>query len=284
MPNRYAEEHFKRGKIVAVLALLRALEEEKLPRERGHSFKAGQIEKYLDLPLQPRTLLAVLRDADVPHDNNCRFLPWLIYDHLPSLRLLPQGYLRGPLPNLLQVEQEGGPEVEETGNMEDAAAQGGGEVKGDEATAAGRSSPSETGDKAEVEPGQGAVKETVSQDGFFLTDEGVDSEGRSILHVSGPAVKGSFYAYHLGIDSRGKTRFRPIFDGPPPVSKREEPESQEIVVARSEDVEGKQAESRPEPGANPSSERPGRPKRPGVGGRENPNRNRRHRRSRPNPL
>ena len=45
MPNPYAEDRFREGKCEAAIALLIALEKEKLPRERGHFFKTGRIEK-----------------------------------------------------------------------------------------------------------------------------------------------------------------------------------------------------------------------------------------------
>ena len=53
MPNSYAEKHFRQGKLRALVNLISALQDEELPRERGHSFKAGQVEKYLDLDSPP---------------------------------------------------------------------------------------------------------------------------------------------------------------------------------------------------------------------------------------
>ena len=119
MPNTYAARRFREGKFTALSHLMRVLEAEELPRERGHSFKAGQVEKYLGLesPLQPRTLLAVLRDAKVPHDNNCRFLPWMIYDYLPAFRKLHREYRSDLGMKLPQAKQETGPGAEETGTF-----------------------------------------------------------------------------------------------------------------------------------------------------------------------
>ena len=119
MPNPYAEKRFNEGKFKAAIALMIALEKEKLPRERGHFFKTGKIEKYLDLdsPLQPRTLLAVLRDAKVPHDDNCRFRPLAIYEGLENLRPLPHQYLFGPPPDQAPVVRKVDPGVEETGEF-----------------------------------------------------------------------------------------------------------------------------------------------------------------------
>ena len=159
MPNTYAEKRFREGKLRALVQLITALDEEKLPRERGHSFKAGQVQKYLDLdsPLQPRTLLTVLREAGVPHDNNCRFLPWMIYDYLPALRKLYREYISDLQPTWPQVKLVRGPAAEETGIGEEETGQEGWEEKGDEAVGETRSGPSETRTKPEVEPGLGAV-------------------------------------------------------------------------------------------------------------------------------
>ena len=155
MPNRYAEERFKKGKLTALLALLGALWEEKLPQERGHYFKTGQIEKFFDrdTPLQPRTLLEVLRDAEVPHDNNWRFRPLAIYEHLQELQDLRWQYLGGRL-ELVPLEQDTGPEVEETGKVGEETALGDGEVQGDEVATESRSSPSETTDSPRLKQGR----------------------------------------------------------------------------------------------------------------------------------
>ena len=92
----------------------------------------------------------------VPHDNNRRFLPWMIYEHLPQLRRLPRQYVRGTVANQIRVEREVGLGTEETGNLERENVQGGGDVTGDGTAAKTRRSPSEAIDKPEVESGQGA--------------------------------------------------------------------------------------------------------------------------------
>ena len=205
MPNHYAEERFKEGKLAALWALLNALWEEKLPQERGHYFKTGQIEKFFDrdTPLQPRTLLAVLRDAEVPHDNNWRFRPLAIYEHLPQLEGLHWHYHGDRRPKYVPAEQKTGPEVEETGKVEVETAQGDGEAKGDEAVAESRSGPSETWDKPEVEIVQSAEAGRNKQGPNSFRYEGVNSDGKVIYSAIVPGRLGLVYAVVEGINSEG---------------------------------------------------------------------------------
>ncbi len=97
MPNAYQQRTFKRSKIRTIRALLIALEEEKIPNTTGYSLTTGQIADYFpkdDLPLQPRSLLAVLREAGIPHDSRNRFLTWQIYSHEEDLEALHDEYLK----------------------------------------------------------------------------------------------------------------------------------------------------------------------------------------------
>ncbi len=155
MPNRYAEASFRHGKLQALIALVDALDEEKLPRERGKSFKAGGIEQFFDLdsPLQPRALLTVLREAGVPHDNNWRFRPLVIYENLPHLRNLHRQYIGGIRIMSLQVDQETDSEVEETGAVEEETSMDEKEENGDQVVAEAQGGPSEARNKPRVPPG-----------------------------------------------------------------------------------------------------------------------------------
>ena len=240
MPNRYAQERFMDGKLMALWPLIRALEAEKLPRERGHFFKTGQIEKYLDLdsPLQPRTLLAVLRDAKVPHDNNCRFRPLAIYEGLKALRDLPRQYLFGPLPGQAPVVRKVDPGVEETGNLEGETGQEGREEKGDEAVAETRSGPPETRDWPEVEPGQGAVAGPKRKDRVSITFEGISALGERIVSLSPLGRSIRTYAVDMGINSAGRSRYKLIgIKRPPLLSTMERPTSPKTGRAEGKDLE-----------------------------------------------
>ena len=231
MPNRYAEKRFNEGKFKAAFALMIALEEEKLPRERGHFFKTGQIEKYLDLdsPLQPRTLLAVLRDAKVPHDDNCRFRPLAIYEGLENLRPLPHQYLFGPLPGQAPVVRKVDPEVEETGEVEEETGQAGGVERVDGTAAETGSGPSETKDKPEVEPGQGAVAVPRRRERELIAFEGISTLGQRILRVTPLGRPIPYYAVDMGIDSAGRRRHKRIgHERPPLLSTMEQPQAKRL--------------------------------------------------------
>ena len=259
MPNRYAEERFREGKCMAAIALIKALEKEKLPRERGHFFKTGRIETYLDLdsPLQPRALLAVLRDAKVPHDNNCRFRPLAIYEGLEDLRPLPHQYLFGPPPDQAPVVRKVDPGVEETGNLEGEAVSSG----------SGRQGSLATIDQLAKHDDVRFVSVTwVDRPRPVLAvDEGIDSEGLRVIRELGHDRPGRIYAVDEGIDSEGKEVIRVIGpDKPGPVSKGEEPDRHEVRGAVSEEVVRQQVARGPGPVVNPLGERPRRPKRPGV--------------------
>ena len=268
MPNPYAEKRFREGKCEAAIALLIALEQEKLPRERGHFFKTGKIEKYLDLdsPLQPRTLLAVLRDAKVPHDDNCRFRPLAIYEGLEALRPLPHQYLFGPLPDQAPVVRKVDPKVEETGNLEGETGQEGREERVDGTAAETRSGPPETRDWPEVEPGQGAVAGPKRKDRVSITFEGISALGERILRVTPLGKPIPYYVVDMGIDSAGRRRHKRIgHERPPLLSTMEQPTSQKTGRAEGKDVQGRRVKSRRESVANHSGKPPDRPDRPGVG-------------------
>ena len=239
MPNRYAEKRFMHGKLTALWPLIKALEAEKLPRERGHFFKTGRIEKYLDLesPLQPRTLLAVLRDAKVPHDNNCRFRPLAIYEGLEALRDLPRQYLWGPLPDQAPAPRKVDPGVEEPGDVEGENVQGGGDVTGDGTTAETRNDPSEATSKPEVEPGQGAVAVPRRRERELIAFEGISTLGQRILRVTPLGKPIPYYAVDMGIDSAGRRRHKRIgHERPPLLSTMEQPTSQKTGRAEGKDV------------------------------------------------
>ena len=231
MPNPYAEKRFREGKCMAAIALIKALEKEKLPRERGHFFKTGRIEKYLDLesPLQPRTLLAVLRDAKVPHDDNCRFRPLAIYEGLENLRPLPHQYLFGPPPDQAPVVRKVDPKVEEPGDVEGENGQEGGVERVDEAVAESGSGPPETMDKPEVEPGQGAVAVPRRRDRVSITFEGISTLGERIVSLSPLGRSIRTYAVDMGIDSAGRRRHKRIgHERPPLLSTMEQPQAKRL--------------------------------------------------------
>ena len=97
MPNAYQQKMFNEAKLGVVILLLQALDEERIPKDPGYSLTTGQIAAYFDpdyLPLQPRSLLAVLRDAHIPHDSRNRFLTWQLYSHRDVLDRVHEGYLR----------------------------------------------------------------------------------------------------------------------------------------------------------------------------------------------
>ena len=97
MPNDYQKKIFNQAKLKAVIQLFVALDEERIPKDPGHSLTTGQIAAYFDdeyLPLQPRSLLEVLRDAHIPHDSRNRFLTWQLYSHREPLDVLHVEYLR----------------------------------------------------------------------------------------------------------------------------------------------------------------------------------------------
>ncbi len=103
MPNKQQQKGFRQAKINALLALLEALNEEFLPSAPGLQMKTGAIGEYLDQsyrPLQPRALLTILREADIPHDSLYRFLRWAIYDQLHQLKRLGREYTGAPVRNL----------------------------------------------------------------------------------------------------------------------------------------------------------------------------------------
>ena len=97
MPNAYQQRTFKQAKIRTLFGLLIALEDEKIPNTTGYSLTTGKIADYFDdhyLPLQPRSLLAVLREAGIPHDSRNRFLTWQLYSYKEDLETLHKGYLK----------------------------------------------------------------------------------------------------------------------------------------------------------------------------------------------
>ena len=92
----YRARVFRTGQINALAALLDALKEERVPVRGTRSITTGLIEQYLDdcyLPLQPRTLLSVLREIEVPHDAQRRFLPWVLYEHQEPMQVLYERWM-----------------------------------------------------------------------------------------------------------------------------------------------------------------------------------------------
>ena len=97
MPNDYQKKIFNQAKLKAVIQLFCSFRRGKDPKDPGHSLTTGQIAAYFDdeyLPLQPRSLLEVLRDAHIPHDSRNRFLTWQLYSHREPLDVLHVEYLR----------------------------------------------------------------------------------------------------------------------------------------------------------------------------------------------
>ena len=81
MANTAQIEQKERNKTRALIALLGCLDDESLPR--SGSLTSGRIAEHFEdgsLPLQPRVLLEVLREAEIPHDSHNRFLPRTIYE------------------------------------------------------------------------------------------------------------------------------------------------------------------------------------------------------------
>ena len=139
----------------------------------------------------------MLREAEVPHDNNCRFLPWMIYDYLPALLKLHREYVAGLCVKPPQVERETGPGAEETGTVEEETGQEGGVERVDEAEAETRSGPPETRDKPEVEPGQGAVPGPGRRDRVVhVAFEGINTLGERIVRCFLPL--GTISSYLCG--------------------------------------------------------------------------------------
>ena len=95
MPEPYHQRIFRKSKAKALQGLLDSLEREKLPASRGYYLTTGNITSYFAdryRPLQRGCLLAVLREAGVPHDSNNKFLPLRIYNHQPDLEALSRKY------------------------------------------------------------------------------------------------------------------------------------------------------------------------------------------------
>ena len=97
--NPYQEKIFRQSKMDAILGLAEALDEKRLPETnpREGRLYTGRITEYLDdrfLPLRRGAMLAVLREAEVPHDGQGRFLPCDLYGHQADLEKLYQEYMR----------------------------------------------------------------------------------------------------------------------------------------------------------------------------------------------
>ena len=109
MPDSYRTRTFRSGQINALAGLLDALSEEKIPARAPRGLTTGIIAEYLDdsyLPLHPRTMLSVLREAGVPHDSKNRFLTWVLYAYQDALQELYERWLGervAPLPYTPQV-------------------------------------------------------------------------------------------------------------------------------------------------------------------------------------
>ena len=96
MPNAYQQRKFREAKINALFGLLYALDEGDIPDKTGYSWTTGQIAERFDdmfLPVHPRSLLAVLREADIPHDSRNRFLTWVIHSNRDELAKLHREYI-----------------------------------------------------------------------------------------------------------------------------------------------------------------------------------------------
>ena len=96
MPNIHQQQIFRTNKIKALLGLLDSLDQAQLPTREGVYLTTGNIEDYIDaehLPLQRGALLAILREAEVPHDTNNRFLPLTIYGYEGALSSLYRDYV-----------------------------------------------------------------------------------------------------------------------------------------------------------------------------------------------
>ena len=110
MPDDYRARTFRSAQIVALDGLLDALREERIPVHAPRGLTTGKIAEYLDeryLPLQPRTMLSVLREVGVPHDSKHRFLTWNLYAHQDQLQELSERWFYErvtPLPFELKVE------------------------------------------------------------------------------------------------------------------------------------------------------------------------------------
>ena len=88
MPNVHQQDAFRASKIAALRGLREALRNEVLPNRAGLQLTSGKIEEYFPeqlRPIQPRAILTVLREADVPHDSNNRFLAWTLHSHLEAI-------------------------------------------------------------------------------------------------------------------------------------------------------------------------------------------------------
>ncbi len=88
MANVHQQDAFRASKIEALMGLRQALRDQVLPDRAGLQLTSGKIEEYLPerlRPIQPRAILAVLREAGVPHDSNNRFLAWAIHSHLEQI-------------------------------------------------------------------------------------------------------------------------------------------------------------------------------------------------------
>ena len=114
--NPSQRQRFNRGKKDALMGLVEVLKEKTLPQRSSsgkYSMYTGEIEEYIDerfLPLQRNTLLAVLREAEVPHDGSNRFVPKVIYSYEKPLVDLAREYtgaarLNLPMPPMLPVTE-----------------------------------------------------------------------------------------------------------------------------------------------------------------------------------
>ena len=88
--NIHQDKQMEQAKTRALMGLLDALAEERIPPRAG-SLQTGKIESYFDdefRPVRRRALLNVLRDAGIPHDTAYRFVAHDFYDLYPQLHTL----------------------------------------------------------------------------------------------------------------------------------------------------------------------------------------------------
>ena len=79
MPNKYQTKTFREAKKNALMGLVDALDNKNVPERMHDGLTSGLISQYFDdrfLPLRPMALLTVLREIEVPHDAQNRFLTW----------------------------------------------------------------------------------------------------------------------------------------------------------------------------------------------------------------
>ena len=96
MPNKYQTKMFRDAKKNALMGLVDALDNRNVPERIHDGLTSGSISQYFDdrfLPLRPMALLTILREVEVPHDSNNRFLTWTLYEFKGQMEELLISYL-----------------------------------------------------------------------------------------------------------------------------------------------------------------------------------------------